>query len=83
MAPDTDLFEFPDPIPLEFCWRGWTYREIYKRKVDKPDELLARILDPAARTNKCEYPLRRTTRDLRTRAAKCTEVDVEIFEHLM
>jgi hypothetical protein len=47
------------------------------------DELLARILDAAARINKREDQLRRATRDLRTRVAKCTEVDGGILEHLL
>jgi len=58
MLTETELFEFPKPIPLDFCLRGWTNGEIYKRKVGTPDELLARILDSAARTNKREYQLR-------------------------
>ena len=53
--------------------------EVYKRKVDRSDELLARILDAAARVKKRQNQLRRTTRDLRTRVAKCTEVDGGIF----
>jgi len=44
--------------------------EVYKRKVDTPDELLAHILDAAACVKKSEYQLRRTTRDLRTRVAR-------------
>jgi hypothetical protein len=47
------------------------------------DELLARILDAAAYIKKREDQLRRTTRDLRTRVAKCTEVDGGILEHLL
>ena len=47
------------------------------------DELLARILDAATRMKKREYQLRRTTHDLRTRVAKCCDVDVTIFEHLL
>jgi len=57
--------------------------EVYKSKVDTPDELLARILDAAASINKREDQLRRTTRHLRTRVAKCTEVDGGIFERLL
>ena len=53
--------------------------EIYKTKVDTADELLARILDAAACIKKREDQLRRTTRDLRTRVAKCTEADGGIF----
>jgi hypothetical protein len=55
----------------------------YKSKVETPEELLARILDAAARIKKREDQLRRKTRDLRTRIAKCTEVDGGISEHLL
>jgi hypothetical protein len=55
--------------------------EIYKRKVDSRDELLARILDAAARIKKRENQLRRTTHDFRTRVEKYTEVDGAIFEN--
>jgi len=44
--------------------------------VDTRYELLARILDAAARVKKREDQLRRTTRDLRTRVANCAHVDV-------
>jgi len=52
--------------------------EVYKRKVDTQDEMLARILDCAGRMKKrgdqFEQP-----RDLRTRVAKCIEVEGEIL----
>jgi hypothetical protein len=54
-----------------------------QKKGGYTDKLLARILDAAARMKKREDQLRQTTRDLRTRDAKCTEVDGGIFEHLM
>jgi phage gpG-like protein len=57
--------------------------EVYKRKVDKRDELLARILDAAVRMQKREDQMRRATRDLRTRFAKSFEVDGGIFENLL
>jgi hypothetical protein len=47
------------------------------------DELLARILDSAACIKKREDQLRRTARDLRTRVAKCTEVDGGVLEYLL
>ena len=50
-------------------------REAYKRKLDTPDELLARISDGAALMRKREVQHRRTTRELRTRVAKRIEVD--------
>jgi hypothetical protein len=57
--------------------------EVYNLKVDTRDGLLARIFGAAACINKRGNQLRRTTRDLRTRVAKCTEVDGGIFEHLL
>ena len=53
--------------------------EVCKRKVDTRDELLARILDAAARIKKREYELRRTTPVLRTRVTRCNEADDGIF----
>ena len=55
---------------------------VYKRKVDTRDELLAHILDVAARIKKPEKPIRTKTSDLRTRFAKCNAVETEIFEYL-
>jgi hypothetical protein len=40
-------------------------------------------LDAADCIKKREEQLSRTTRDLRTRVAKCTEVDGGIFEYLL
>jgi hypothetical protein len=57
--------------------------EGYKRKVDARDELIARIFDASACIKKPEDQLRRSTRDLLTRVAKCIEVDGGIFENLL
>ena len=57
--------------------------EVYKRKVDTQDELLSRNVDAASSMKKREDQLRRITRDLRTRVAKCTEADGGILEHLL
>jgi hypothetical protein len=73
------LTKSADLTLLDYCLWGWMMREVYQTKVDKPDELLARILDDAACIKKREDQLRRTTRDLRTGIAKCTEVDGENF----
>jgi len=56
--------------------------------VDTPDVLVARISDAAAtrphkETRTDEEQLRRTTRDLRTRFAKCIGVDGGILGHLL
>jgi hypothetical protein len=49
---------------------NWIKIEVYKRKADTRDELLARILDAAARKKTRKDEIRRTTHDLRTRVAK-------------
>jgi hypothetical protein len=56
--------------------------EVYERKVDTRDELLSVILDSAARIKEHEDQIGQT-RDLRTRAAKNTDGDGGIFEHLL
>jgi hypothetical protein len=56
--------------------------DVYKIKVNIPNEFIAGILD-AASINKRADQLRRTTRDLRTGVAKCVEDDGGIFEHLL
>jgi len=57
--------------------------EVYKIKVDTPDELLSRNMDAAASITKREDQLRRTKRDLRRRVAKCTEDDGRILEYVL
>ena len=49
-----ELFESPGLTPVNFCWWGGMKREVCWRKVDTRDELLALILDTAARIKKCE-----------------------------
>jgi hypothetical protein len=56
---------------------------VLNSEVDKGDELAAQILDVAASIKEREDQLRQTTRDLRTRVAKCIEVGGGILEHLM
>ena len=57
--------------------------DVHKIKVDASDELLAGILYATGWVNKRADQLRRTTRDLYTRGAKCTEVDGAILERLL
>ena len=83
MVTGIELLECPELIPSDFLLWGWTKSEVYKRKVDTPDELFARILDAAASIYKGEYQLRRTIRQLHTRVAKCVEVDSGICERLL
>jgi len=79
--------EYQDTIvsiqqPLLFPLFSLVDEERCKKKVDTPDELLARILHATARTKKPEDQLSRTTRDLCTRFAKCAEAGGGILEHL-
>jgi hypothetical protein len=79
MVTQIEIFEPPDTTPLDYLLWIWMEIEVYKLNVDTRDELLARILGAAACIKKREDHLRRTTRDLRTRVAKCTEVDGGTF----
>ena len=83
MVAETELFESTELTALNFCLQGWMKNEVHKRKVDKRDEPLARNLDAAACMKKSADQLRRIMRDRRTRAAKCTEADSGIYEHLL
>ena len=83
MTAGIELFESTDRTPLDFCLWGWMKSGRYKRKVDTRDEPLVRILDAAVCVNNGEDQLRRTAPDLRTRFAKCVEVDGGIFEQLL
>ena len=74
----------PDLTPLDFCLWGWMKSEVYrKKKVDARAELLVNILDVITYIKECQDALRRTTRHVLTRFAKCTDVDGGIFEHLL
>jgi hypothetical protein len=56
--------------------------EVYKEKVNTRDKLLALIVDGAALVKESQDDLRRTTRTITTRGAKCIEVGSGIFEQL-
>jgi hypothetical protein len=83
MIIEIELFESPDLMPLGFCLWILMKGEIYKRKADTPDEMLASILDAAARVKKRENQVRRSKHDLRSRVAKRAEADGGIFGHLL
>jgi len=82
MVTEIEVRESPDPTPLEFCLWVWTNSEVYRRKENIRDELLALSLDASARIKKHEDQLRRTTRHLRTRVAKCIDFESGSSEHL-
>jgi len=50
-----DVFESPNSTAFDFCLRGSMKSEVYKRKVDTSDEMLARVLDDAARKKNVKY----------------------------
>ena len=54
-----------------------------QKKVNTRDELLVNILDVIVCIKKRLDALRRTTRHVLTRVAKCIDVDGGIFEHLI
>jgi len=83
MLTEIELFEPPDLNSFNVCLWGRQKSEVYARKLNRRDELLAYILDAAANVKKREDQLRRTTRDLRKRFAKCTEDDSVIFQPLL
>jgi len=58
--------------------------EVYKKKVNTRDELVARIMNSVAIIKQeRQNDLRRATRTIAKRVEKCTEVDSGIFEHLL
>ena len=81
MVTEVESFESLDLTPLYFCSWGWMRSVVYKREVGIRDDLLASILDAAARIKKRDLQLRRTTHNLRTRLSKWTEVDNGILEY--
>jgi hypothetical protein len=74
------MFEFPDLTLVDFLFVGLDEERSFLKKVDIRDEFVACTLDAVGCIEKCEDQLRRTTRDLRTRVAKCTEVDGGILD---
>jgi hypothetical protein len=59
MITEIELLESPHLTPLDFRLWGWIKSEVYKREEDTRDELLAHILDAAARIKKREDHLKR------------------------
>jgi ribosomal protein L17 len=58
--------------------------EVYKEKVNTIDELVSRIMNSVALImQERQGGLRRATRTIARRVAKCIEVDSGIFERLL
>ena len=81
MFTSIELFESPDLTRLDFCLWLLIKSEVYKRKVDTRDELLAWILDAATRIKaKINSDVQQAI--CGTRVEKCIEDDGRIFERL-
>jgi len=72
-----EMFESPDIHSFGVSLWDRVTSEVYKRKVDTSDKLLARMKGACCRHKE------HATRDLRTLLAKCTDVDGGIFEYLL
>jgi hypothetical protein len=88
MVVETELFESPCLALLDFCFRRgggglMDDERSLQKKLDTRHELFPRILDAATCTKQDEDHLRRRTRDIRTRAAECTDVVGGIFQHVL
>jgi hypothetical protein len=81
---ETELFFVSGYSTVRFLFVGLDEERILPpKKLDTPDELLASIFDVAARIIKRADQFRRTTPDLRTRAAKCIAVEGGILEYIL
>jgi hypothetical protein len=65
----------PDLTPLDFCLWGWLKSKTYGGKVNTQEELLYHIMDIIARIKQRQDVLRRATRHVLARVAKCIDVD--------
>jgi hypothetical protein len=87
MGMKIQLFEVcksPDLTPLDFCLLAWVKSEVYKAKVNKRDELVARIMHSATLLKQDRQDdLRTATRTFAKKVENCIEVDGGILEHLL
>jgi hypothetical protein len=58
-------------------------RKVYRRKADTGDEPLDHVTDVIARIKERQDGLRRGTRHVLTRVAKCIDVDGGIFKNIL
>jgi len=79
MVTEIELFEAPDPTPLDFCLLCWMKSESYKRNVDTRDEIPDCILGVGARLKEGEDQLRRRTLELQS-ALRLTGVRGDAFD---
>jgi hypothetical protein len=70
----------PDLTPLDFLW-AWMKNKC--TEVGTRDELLSHVIDVILRIKVRQDALRRATRHIFTRGAKCIDVDGEISENVL
>ena len=73
----------PDLTPLDFLFMGFDEEWSVQKKVDTREELPVNTLDVIGCIKERQDALRRTTRHVFTRVAKCVYVDGGIFECLL
>ena len=79
MGVKTQLFEV-GAYRSDSCLWGWMKSEVFKEKVNKREELAARIMNSAAPIKQeRQDDLRRATRTVAKKVENCTEVDGGIF----
>jgi hypothetical protein len=73
------LFESPELTSLDFCLMVWMKSEVSKESW----RIVRSNFECCWLHKKRQDQLRRTTHDLRTRVANCTEAGGRIFEYLL
>lgn len=73
----------PDLSPLDYCLWGWMKDNVYKKKVNSREELVARIMDTAEQIKRSPEKLRNATKAVHKRASRCIDNDGLIFEHVL
>ena len=68
---------------LDFYSWGWIKSELHKTKVDTRDKLCDHIMDDIASIKESYDALRRATRRVLTRVAKCMAVDGGILDYVL
>jgi len=79
MFTEIERFESTDLTPLDFYMWGLMKSSVWKQRWIHQTNLLAHILDAAARIKKREDQLRRTKLDNCTRIAQCIEEFSELL----
>jgi len=73
----------PDLTPLDFCLWVWNNGEVYRTKVDTPDELLNLIMDVITSVKEHQDTLRWATRPVLACVAKSTDDVIGILKNVL